>query len=129
MRALATAAFFTSLIVLGCSPPSAIRAPDVEEAVIVNLNQTGTNGRLSPEGLFPLEEELISALENSGVGEFDGDEVAVDGSAATLYMYGPDAERLFRAVEPILRNSPLCRGATVEIRSGNVGAATRVVRM
>jgi hypothetical protein len=106
-----------------------MRAPDLEESVIVKLTQTGTTGSLSPESLFPLEDELISVLEDSGVGEFDGNEVALDGSAATLYMYGPDAERLFREVEPILRSSTLCRGATVEIRSGDAAAAAREVRL
>jgi len=37
----------------------------------------------------------------------------------TLFFYGPDAERLFKALEPSLKNEPTCSGARVLIRQGN----------
>ena len=52
-------------------------------------------------------------------GEFDGHEFG-DGSC-TLFMYGPDADALFAAVEPILRASPLADGAYAVKRYGDVG--------
>ena len=37
----------------------------------------------------------------------------------TLFLYGADAEALFRAVEPVLRDYPLCQGARLTIRQGD----------
>lgn len=51
-------------------------------------------------------------------GEYDGNEVAKDGSHGTLYMYGPDAERLFETVRTVLEASEFMNGATVKLRYG-----------
>ncbi len=56
-------------------------------------------------------EEILSADEQ---GELDGHETGPENT--TLFLYGADAEALFRAVEPVLRDYPLCRGARVTIR-------------
>src|SRR5688572_26472625 len=68
-----------------------------EHAVIVRFRYGSTD--LTP--LFELEDQLTAAIESAGVGEFDGNEVAQDGSDGSLYMYGPDADRLFEAVRPV----------------------------
>lgn len=44
-------------------------------------------------------------------------------------MYGPDSEKLFKAVEPVLRAYPLCKGARVVIRRGGPGAPERQVEL
>ena len=63
-----------------------------------------------------IEDKLVEVLERYGLGEFDGNET---GPAETiLFMYGPDAERLFVGIEQTLRDYPLCQGARVEIRRG-----------
>jgi hypothetical protein len=33
-------------------------------------------------------------------------------------MYGPDGDRLFQVVEPVLKSAPFMRGAKVKIRYG-----------
>ena len=82
----------------------------------------GTDARdLAP--LFALEDELTKAIEAAGTGEFDGDVIAVDGSDGQLFMYGPDAEKLFASVERILRASPILDSARVELRFGSVDDA------
>jgi hypothetical protein len=48
------------------------------------------------------------------VGELDGHESGV--TKTTVFLYGADAEELFRIIEPILRDDPLCEGARVVIR-------------
>lgn len=53
------------------------------------------------EAIFALEEALIKAIDEAGVGEFDGNEFG--GGEAVLYAYGPDADDLFNAMEPHLR--------------------------
>jgi len=57
-----------------------------DHAVTVRFDYGRTD--LSP--LYELEQQLTAAIESAEVGEFDGNEVAADGSDGTLYMYGPD---------------------------------------
>jgi len=85
-----------------------------EHAVIVHFDYGSTD--LSD--LFALEDQLESAIGEAEVGMFDGNEVAVDGSDAYLYMYGPDAGRLLEAVKPILESSPVIKNGTALLRYG-----------
>jgi hypothetical protein len=66
--------------------------------------------------VFKLEEALAAAIEESGAGELDGNEVG--GDEVVLYMYGPDADALYEAMAPLLRASPLVEGGTVLRRYG-----------
>jgi len=47
---------------------------------------------------------MESAVEKAGVGEVDGNEFG--GGEAVLYAYGPDADALFKVMEPMLRSLP-----------------------
>jgi hypothetical protein len=75
--------------------------------------------------LDEVEDRLIAAIDAAKVGEFDGNLIGPDG--ATLYMYGPDGERLFAVVEPVLRGAALPAGSLVIIRAGGPGAKQRQV--
>jgi hypothetical protein len=85
-----------------------------EHAVIVHFQYGSTD----LARLFALEEQLEHAIAVAGVGEFDGNEVAADGSDGYLYMYGPDAGRLFAAVRATLEGTDFMRGARVKLRYG-----------
>jgi hypothetical protein len=85
-----------------------------EHAVIVHFTYGSTN----LERLFELERRLKDAISATGVGEYDGNEVAVDGSDGYLYMYGPDADKLFKVIRPILEKTSFMRGAEVRKRYG-----------
>ena len=61
----------------------------------------------------------VSVSVNAGPGEFDGDEFG--GGECTLYMYGPDADRLFGAVEEELRSSEHAGGGFAVKRYGAAG--------
>jgi hypothetical protein len=87
----------------------------IEHAVVVHFDYIGSTD-LQP--LFAVEEKLEAAIEAASAGEFDGNEVAVDGSDGYLYMYGPDADRLFAAVRPVLEACSFMRGARVKLRYG-----------
>lgn len=89
-------------------------SPPTEHAVLVHFNYGSTD--LSR--VFSLEERLEKVIASAGVGEFDGNEVATDGSDGTLYMYGPDADALFAAVRPVLEATDFMRGARVRLRYG-----------
>ena len=92
-----------------------------EQAVIVEFQYGSTD--LGP--LFALEDELTAAIEAAEVGDYDGNEVATDGSDGSLYMYGPDAVRLADVVRPILQAAPFMKGARMKLRYGGPGNATR----
>lgn len=90
-------------------------AKPVEHAVIVNFTYIGSTD-LSP--LFALERQLEEAITSARAGEYDGNEVAVDGSHGCLYMYGPDADKLFAVVRPALEACGFMKGAKVRLRYG-----------
>lgn len=85
-----------------------------EQAVIVHFEY----GEPCLTPLREMERELEAALAKAGAGEHDGDEMAVDPDDGTLYLYGPDADRLFAAIRPVLDATPFMRGATVRLRYG-----------
>jgi hypothetical protein len=85
-----------------------------EHAVIVHFRYGSTD----LARLFAVEEQLERAIAAAEAGEFDGNEVAADGSDGYLYMYGPDADRLFAAVRPTLERTEFMRGARVKLRYG-----------
>lgn len=68
--------------------------------------------------MFDLEEKLENAITYAQAGEYDGNEISVDGSDGSLYMYGPDADRLFSVARPILEPATFMRGAKVTLRYG-----------
>ncbi|MDQ8020794.1 MAG: hypothetical protein REI94_03085 [Moraxellaceae bacterium] len=103
---------------------SEISAKPVEHAVIVAFAYIGTTD-LDP--LFALESQLEAAIATSKVGEYDGNEVAVDGSDGTLYMYGSDADKLFAAVRPILEACSFMKGASAKLRYGPPADGVREV--
>jgi hypothetical protein len=92
----------------------------MEQAVIAYLPLTDDHFGSEPEReiIADLAGMLHQAIEDQGVGEFDGEESG--GGRCVLYMYGPDADRLFGVVEPILKAAPLGRGGFVIKRYGDV---------
>ena len=109
-----TLRWLAAAIGLGTAASPAAASPAPDQAVIVRFNYGSTD--LSR--LFDLEGKLEAAITSAKVGEYDGNEVAVDGSDGVLYMYGPDADQLFRVVEPILKATPFMNGAKVTVRYG-----------
>ena len=85
-----------------------------EHAVIVAFDYASD----TLEQLHALEERLRDAIDEAGVGEFDGNEIASDLSDGTLYMYGPDADALFKVVKPILLDASCLRRASATLRFG-----------
>jgi len=85
-----------------------------EQAVIVHF----LYGSRDWKPFFSFEEKLENAIHASGVGEYDGNELAADGSDGFLYMYAPDAERLFKLVRPYLEGNALLKNVVVTIRYG-----------
>ena len=111
LKWLALAVGLTS--VAGASSASGV-ATAPEQAVVVHF----TYGSTDLSRLFALEDRLETVLAAAGAGEYDGNEIATDGSDGFLYLYGPDADRLFKVIEPVLRATPFMHGAQVTKRYG-----------
>ena len=82
-----------------------------EHAMIVKFDYGTTD--LGP--LFELEDQLETLLEDGKYGEYDGHEIAVDGSDGLLYLYGPDADERRDLLAPD-RNDPDLHDAPGERR-------------
>ena len=98
------------------SPPLA-----VEQAVIVQFNFPAGN----LDRIFEIEDQLAKAVEGPALGALDGNEIAVDGRDNLFYLYGPDADKIFAAIEPILLQWDILSEAKVLLRYGPPGLATR----
>jgi hypothetical protein len=102
-------------------------APAAEHAVVVQFN--------FPEGnldrIFEIEDQLAKAVERASAGQLDGNEIAVDGRDNLFYLYGPDADKIFTAIEPVLLASEILSEAKVLLRYGPPGIDTRqnIVRL
>jgi hypothetical protein len=115
--------FFNRIFGGNSTPPKA-----ADQAVLVHLNGTDLADEVYQQyDLAGIEDQLIQAIAAANVGEFDGNEIGPTG--ATLFMYGPDAERLFKVVEPVLRSYPLCQRGRVVIRHGGPGAVARELQL
>jgi hypothetical protein len=97
-----------------------------EQAVIVHLIGSGLPDETYQDyDLATLEDRLVKVVAHSESGEYDGNEF---GEGETiLYLYGPNAETLFSAIEGTLRGYPLCQNARVVIRQGPPGSPEREV--
>jgi len=93
-----------------------------EQAVLVyvSLSSAGSASKDQLTELFKLEEEIATAIQLARAGEHDGNEVG--GGEFTVYCYGPSADKLYAAIEPILRSSVYAKGARVVVRYGKPGA-------
>lgn len=84
-------------------------------------------GRETLDDLLVLTGKLEAALKKEGAGKFGDHDMANDLSDGTITMYGTDAELVYKAARPVLRNAPFMKGATATIRYGMVdGEASEI---
>lgn len=79
------------------------------------------------EAIHELTDQLADAIEEEEASEFDGDEFG--GGICRLYMYGPDADKLFDAIKRLLLASPLSKGGHAIKRYGPPEDGVREVRV
>ena len=106
-------ALLTALMIVGVGTAQSPARPP-EQAVIVHFEY----GNSDWQPFFRFEEKLEKAVNNSGLGNYDGNELAVDGSDGSLYMYGPDADRLFAFVRPFLEHNARLNKVEITLRYG-----------
>jgi hypothetical protein len=92
-----------------------------DQAVIVHmkLSDGGFGTAAERQDLMAFEDRLEDVIDEAGAGEFDGNEFG--GGECVWYMYGPDADALYRAVEPLIREAKPRRGSFVVKRRGAPG--------
>jgi len=79
-------------------------------------------GNPSLEPLHELEDRLRLALDMSGIGYHDGHEIALDDTHGRLFLYGTNAEAVYKLIEPILFEVEWMNGAEVFLRFGDKSA-------
>jgi hypothetical protein len=81
--------------------------------------------------VYALGDQIQLAILEAKVGEYDGHAIPADGSEGRYFVYGPDAEAIFKVIAPVLAASPLMSGATVILRYGRRGWRTpkRVIKL
>ena len=90
----------------------------MEQAVIVHLRLRESPFGSSEErqSVQALEDRLERVIAEASAGEFDGDEFG--DWECVLFMYGSDADRLFKAIEPLLKITPAAAGGYAIKRFG-----------
>jgi hypothetical protein len=102
----------------GVKTPTAPDSGDEEHAVIAHFRLAGDGfgDADQRELVYEAEEVMATAVEEAGAGEVDGNEFGR--GEAVVYAYGPDADVLFKVMEPTLRGLPF-RPAHVFLRRGD----------
>jgi hypothetical protein len=101
------------------------RQSEPEHAVIVTFDY-GIEGL---DQLHQLGDKLEQAITDGQVGEYDGHEIAMDYSDGTFYMYGPNAEELFKVVKPLLETTEFMKGAIAKLRFGEAGSGAKEIEV
>src|SRR4028119_1034301 len=95
---------------------------NLEQALLVYLklsnDEFGDFGER--EAIFRLEDEVEPKVLSSGAGEYDGHEFG--GGFGALYIYGPEADKLFDVVIESVMDRPPRAGSYIVKRYGDVGA-------
>ncbi|HWZ56414.1 MAG TPA: hypothetical protein VNZ63_10110 [Verrucomicrobiae bacterium] len=91
-----------------------------EQEVEVRFEYGSTNFQF----VYALGDQIQLAVSEAKVGEYDGHALPADGSEGRYFVFGPDAEAIFRVIQPVLEASSLMRGATVTLWFGSPGWRT-----
>ncbi|AWT51810.1 hypothetical protein [Mycolicibacterium smegmatis] len=80
------------------SPSASEDSAPEEHAVLLEWE----DGEPPLDFILAVEDRLMEVVDSQpGIGEVDGNEVGSD--TATIYLYGPDCEHLWSAIEPTVR--------------------------
>jgi hypothetical protein len=87
-------------------------AQSAEQAVVVHFEHSGDWA-----DFFQWEPAITQAVSSAGY-EYDGNELAANGADGTIYMYGPDADKLFAVALPFLKRAPFLTHKVATLRYG-----------
>jgi len=97
------------------------------QSVIVHIKLSGGEHGSEEErdSVHRMTDRLAEVIAIAKAGEFDGDEFG--GGECTLYMYGPDANRIFSLIFPLLKDWEPLKGGYALKRYGPPGSPTEKV--
>ena len=79
--------------------------------VVLRLSNRLMGTNQERQDIQALADDLAAAVEASGFGEYDGEELGA--GECTLFFCSQDPEQLLTFLRPLLKRSPLCRGAQI----------------
>lgn len=92
-----------------------------QHAVLLNIrlgnDEFGDEGEV--EAMHTLQDQLEKVVTKARAGELDGDEFGA--GMCTIFFYGPDADRLWDALAPVLEKHPFRKGSHATKRYGEPG--------
>jgi hypothetical protein len=98
---------------------SRMKRPEHAVLIYIKLSDDKMGNEKERKDCQALEERMETSIKTKQAGEFDGDEWGE--GFCRLFMYGPDADALFNAVETDLRAAPLLAGSYAIKRYGPAG--------
>jgi hypothetical protein len=94
--------------------------------VIISFNKPLPN----LEALYETDKKFMSAIESAEAGIYDYHGTADDNSAGDFFMYGPDADKLFEVVKPVIDSTNYLKGGFAFLRYGETrDAKTRIIQL
>jgi len=75
-------------------------------------------GSTNFQHVYSFGDVLQHAIADAKVGEYDGHALPADGSEGRYFVFGPDADAIYKVLAPVLQTSPMMRGATVTLIYG-----------
>ena len=98
-----------------------------EQSVIIFFE----NGLPYPDALYETGFELHDLIEREGMGYYDWHCTAEDDTHGWLYMYGPDADKLFETVRPVFEKTSFLKKGIVTLRYGppGIGAKFKEIKL
>jgi hypothetical protein len=88
----------------------------MDHSVVISFNYCFKD--LGP--LQDLEDMLRKTIDEKNLGEYEGSEIEDDLSCGNLYMYGPNAEDLFKGIKFILDQTEFMKGAKAKLIFGEM---------
>jgi hypothetical protein len=111
--------FLVILLVSGLRKARRTRMPEHAVLVRIPLSNDEFGSPDERERIHALADRLRLAIDEEKAGEYDGDEFGEGG--CILYMYGSNADALFRAVVPVFKGWGLPAGSRAIKRYGSAG--------
>lgn len=68
---------------------------------------------------YELSDRFLQLFENNSIGEYDGHEIEMNNADGSYFFFGPDANAIFEAIEPILKEYAFLKGARIIMRNGD----------
>jgi hypothetical protein len=78
--------------------------------------------------LDELQDNIERAVSYHGVGTYDSYELDEDNSRALFFLTAHDPEVLFRNLKPVLQESPILRGAKIDVEMGRDADGSPIIK-